>query len=167
MFCWQTRSQVFTVSSMCSLYWLCLSSITTPSNRRFSSWQQFHCLSRTPTHWNGGRLQNKNLSESQYDGWCVPHCYSLPTQMRKQGAIDGRAKLFSYCFQCMWKASSIINQNHTYHMLCCPWPFQQSSQISLPLSSKRSLLFLYVQSTRSLVHLIIHRALHKRTVGGK
>ena len=127
----------------CLLYWVCLSSITTTSSHRHfsSSWQQFHCLSRAPTHWNGGRLQNKNLSEAQYDGQCVPHCYSLPRQMRKRGVIDGWAKLFIYCFQYMWKASSIINENCTYHMLCSHVdsstghsPFDSSSHWSFSLS---------------------------------
>lgn len=92
LFCWQKRSQV--------LYWVCLSGITTvSSHQHFSFWQQFHDLSKVPARWNGGRLKNKNLSKAQYDGWYVPCCYSSARQMKKRGVIDGRAKLFSYCFQ--------------------------------------------------------------------
>lgn len=137
------------------LYQRCVSIMTVSSHSHFSSsWQQ--CLSRL--------LQaeieidcrirfclNLNMMDN------VSDCYTLPRQMRK--GVWWMERLNCHSFQYMWKVSWIINQNWAFTMLCYTTAI---TTVFLSLPPKRSVVFLYMESTVwPLVHLVIHRILHK------
>lgn len=87
----------------------------------------------------------------------VSDCYTLPRQMRK--GVWWMERLNCHSFQYMWKVSWIINQNWAFTMLCYTTAI---TTVFLSLPPKRSVVFLYMESTVwPLVHLVIHRILHK------
>lgn len=87
----------------------------------------------------------------------VSDCYTLPRQMRK--GVWWMERLNCHSFQYMWKVSWIINQNWAFTMLCYNTAI---TTVFLSLPPKRSVVFLYMESTVwPLVHLVIHRILHK------